>query len=84
MYDGTVTVGNFTVTNNTFTGGSYGLYFWSGIYDLDNSQATVGNLTVSNNTFTNQTGYGMYIDYWDIGYLNYNYYRRHRCRDREA
>jgi hypothetical protein len=74
MNGGTVTVGNFTVSNNTFTGGSYGLNFYSEIADIDNCQATVGNLTVSNNTFTNQTSYGIDIDYWDVTYINYDWF----------
>jgi hypothetical protein len=74
MYGGTITVGNFTVTNNTFTGGSNGLDFYSEMADIDSCQATVGNLTVSNNTFTNQTSIGIDLDYWDVTYINYNYF----------
>ena len=64
--NGTVTAGDFTVTGNTFIGGTIGINFWSGVYDIEDTQVTVGNTVVSNNTFVDQSDYGIYFDYWDM------------------
>jgi hypothetical protein len=69
LYNGTVTVGNFTLSTNTFTGGSYGLDFFSQLDDLEDTQATVGNTLINNNTFTDQSSYAIDMDYWDITYI---------------
>lgn len=71
IIDGTVSAGNFTATGNTVTGGDGGIYFYSGVYNMTDTRVTVGSLVVSNNSCTDQSsfGYGMYIDYWDMGYF---------------
>lgn len=68
--NGSVTIGNFTATSNTVTGGDGGIFVYGSVYNMDNTQVTAGNLTVSNNTCTNQSSYGLYIDYWDLGYFS--------------
>jgi hypothetical protein len=68
--NGTVTIGNFTITGNTFEGGTTGLSSDSSMSYLTNCQVTIGNMTVTDNTFTNLDGYGMDFNWWGIDYLN--------------
>jgi hypothetical protein len=67
--NGTVTAGNLTVTGNTVTGGDTGIYFYSYVYYMENTQLSVGNVVVSNNTCTNQSSYGIYLYNWEFEYF---------------
>jgi len=67
--NGTVTAGNLTVTGNTVTGGDSGIYFYSYVYYMENTQVTVGNVVVNNNTCTNQSSYGINLYNWEFQYF---------------
>jgi hypothetical protein len=50
-------VENIRFTNNTITGGQYGINFYAGT----GTSALGNNIVVDGNTITGQTGYGMYL-----------------------
>ncbi len=79
MDSGTATVGTITFTDNTFTDCYNGLnlgedrltfknFFY--VKYMDNSTVTLGNVSVSNNIFTDNSRNALYVDYFDVSYLN--------------
>ncbi len=70
MDSSTVTWRNITVDGNTFIANEYGFDFYGYFYYLDNTSLTMRDVSISNNTFTDNSGTALYLDYFDVGYLD--------------
>ncbi|HOY30414.1 MAG TPA: CARDB domain-containing protein [Bacteroidales bacterium] len=65
---GTTSIDSLSVfNNNTFTGGSYGIYFYGG-----SSTALENKTSITNNTFTNQYLSGIYLGYHNAPVISGN------------
>ncbi len=66
LVDGSIDMGDVTMSGNRIFGGSQGIYFDGYFYYYTNVTLNVGDVTMTDNTLMGQSTTGIYMNYYDV------------------